>query len=55
MVLFRDWLRSHDDDRDAYLRVKRDLARRTWRHVAHYADSKTAIVQEIMARATGTS
>lgn len=55
MVLFRDWLRSHDDDRDAYLRVKRDLAQRTWRHVAHYADSKTAIVQEIMARATGTS
>ena len=55
MVLFRDWLRSHDDDRDAYLRVKRDLAQRTWRHVAHYADAKTAIVQEIMARATGTS
>jgi GrpB-like predicted nucleotidyltransferase (UPF0157 family) len=52
MVLFRDWLRSHDGDRDAYLRVKRDLAQRTWRHVQHYADSKTAIVQEIMARAT---
>ena len=53
MVLFRDWLRSHDDDRAAYLRVKRDLAQRTWRYVQHYADSKTAIVQEIMARATG--
>jgi len=52
MVLFRDWLRSHDDDRDAYLRVKRELAQRTWRYVQHYADSKTAIVQEIMARAT---
>jgi len=52
MVLFRDWLRSHDDDRDAYLRVKRDLAQRTWRYVQHYADSKTAIVQQIMARAT---
>jgi len=45
-------LRSHDDDRDAYLRVKRELAQRTWRYVQHYADSKTAIVQEIMARAT---
>ncbi len=53
MLLFRDWLRSHDADRDAYLRVKRDLARRSWRHVQHYADAKTAIVQEIMARASG--
>jgi GrpB-like predicted nucleotidyltransferase (UPF0157 family) len=52
MVLFRDWLRSHDDDRDAYLRVKRELAQRSWQHVQHYADSKTAIVQQIMARAT---
>ena len=51
MQLFRDWLRANDADRDAYLQVKRDLARRTWRHVQHYADSKTAIVQQIMARA----
>jgi GrpB-like predicted nucleotidyltransferase (UPF0157 family) len=51
MVLFRDWLRSHDDDRDAYLRVKRELAQRTWRHVQYYADAKTAIVQQIMTRA----
>ena len=55
MVVFRDWLRSHDDDRDAYLRVKRQLAARTWRHVQYYADAKTAIVQEIMARATAAS
>ncbi len=52
MLLFRDWLRANGADRDAYLQVKRDLARRTWRHVQHYADAKTAIVQEIMARAT---
>jgi len=52
MLLFRDWLRADDADRDAYLQVKRDLARRTWRHVQHYADSKTAIVQQIMARAS---
>ncbi|MBO0834783.1 MAG: GrpB family protein [Actinobacteria bacterium] len=51
MILFRDWLRSHDDERDAYLAVKRDLAERTWRHVQHYADAKTAIVQQILARA----
>jgi len=52
MVLFRDWLRASDDDRDAYLQVKRDLAKRTWRHVQHYADAKTTIVEQIIARAT---
>jgi GrpB-like predicted nucleotidyltransferase (UPF0157 family) len=51
MLLFRDRLRAADADRDAYLQVKRDLARRTWRDVQHYADSKTAIVRQIMARA----
>jgi GrpB-like predicted nucleotidyltransferase (UPF0157 family) len=55
MLLFRDWLRANAADRDAYLQVKRDLARRTWQHVQHYADSKTAIVQQIMARASAAS
>lgn len=31
MLLFRDQLRAHDADRNAYLQVKRDLAKRTWR------------------------
>ena len=52
MVLFRDWLRSHDADRDAYVQVKRELAQRNWRHVQYYAEAKTGIVQQIMARAT---
>jgi GrpB-like predicted nucleotidyltransferase (UPF0157 family) len=52
MLLFRDWLRTHDADRGAYQQVKRDLARRTWRHVQHYADAKTSIVEQIIARAT---
>jgi GrpB-like predicted nucleotidyltransferase (UPF0157 family) len=51
MLLFRDWLRGNDADREAYLRVKRDLAQRTWRHVQHYADAKTVIVNQIMERA----
>ncbi|CAH0121931.1 MULTISPECIES: GrpB family protein [unclassified Paenibacillus] len=51
MLRFRDWLRSNDTDRDHYARAKRDLAQRVWRHVQHYADAKTAIVQEIMDRA----
>ena len=51
MLLFRDWLRANPADREAYLQVKRDLAERTWRHVQHYADAKSAIVEQIVARA----
>jgi GrpB-like predicted nucleotidyltransferase (UPF0157 family) len=51
MVRFRDRLRASDSDRDLYARTKRELARRRWRHVQHYADAKTAVVQEIMTRA----
>lgn len=51
MVGFRDWLRSHDEDRELYARTKRELAARTWRHIQHYADAKTAVVEEIVARA----
>jgi GrpB-like predicted nucleotidyltransferase (UPF0157 family) len=48
MVAFRDWLRTHDDDRDLY---KRELAAREWRYVQNYADAKSAVVREIAARA----
>ena len=51
MIAFRDWLRTHDDDRDLYLNAKRELAAREWRHVQNYADAKSAVVQEINARA----
>jgi GrpB-like predicted nucleotidyltransferase (UPF0157 family) len=51
MTRFRDWLRDNDADRDYYAGSKRDLAQRTWRHVQHYADAKTAVVREIMHRA----
>jgi GrpB-like predicted nucleotidyltransferase (UPF0157 family) len=51
MLLFRDWLRSHADDRELYARAKRDLARQEWKYVQNYADAKTAIVEEILARA----
>ncbi|MBM3267220.1 MAG: GrpB family protein [Candidatus Sericytochromatia bacterium] len=51
MVAFRDWLRAHPDDLERYAQVKRDLARREWRFVQHYADAKTPVVRAIMARA----
>ncbi|GAB6087148.1 GrpB family protein [Alkaliphilus crotonatoxidans] len=53
MLRFRDWLRSNESDRDKYAQVKRSLAENKWRHVQHYADAKTSIVQEIMERANG--
>lgn len=55
MLLFRDWLRSHPADRDLYERTKRELAGREWKYVQNYADAKTAVVEEIMARARGQS
>ena len=51
MLFFRDWLRSHADDRVIYEDTKRELAARTWKYTQNYADSKAEIVQEILARA----
>jgi GrpB-like predicted nucleotidyltransferase (UPF0157 family) len=51
MLMFRDWLRSNDADRELYERTKRELAKRTWKYVQDYADSKTSVVEEIVARA----
>lgn len=50
MLRFRDWLRTNDTDRDKYAQVKRSLAKNKWRHVQHYANAKTSIVQEIMKK-----
>ena len=51
MLLFRDWLRSHPDDRRIYEQTKRELARQSWKYMQNYADAKSAVVAEILARA----
>jgi GrpB-like predicted nucleotidyltransferase (UPF0157 family) len=51
MIRFRDWLRANDADRELYARTKRELARRTWKSTQDYADAKTAVVEQIFARA----
>ena len=51
MLLFRDWLRTHADDRLLYEETKRELAARTWKYTQNYADAKAKVVQEILARA----
>jgi GrpB-like predicted nucleotidyltransferase (UPF0157 family) len=52
MLLFRDWLRSHPEDRIVYEDTKRELASRTWKYVQNYADAKSKVVQEILERAS---
>ena len=51
MLMFRDWLRGDAVDCDLYARTKIALAQREWTHVQNYADAKTAVVEEILARA----
>ena len=51
MVAFRDWLRINASDRNLYARTKLELAQKKWKYVQNYADAKTAVVEQIMARA----
>ena len=51
MLTFRDWLRANADDRDLYARTKQELATQDWKYIQHYADAKTAVIEEILARA----
>ncbi|HEX8991507.1 MAG TPA: GrpB family protein [Anaerolineales bacterium] len=51
MQLFRDWLRAHPEDRELYERTKRELANRNWKYTQNYADAKSTVVEQILARA----
>ena len=51
MMLFRDRLRSCAPDRERYQRTKRELAAARWSYVQDYADAKTSVVEDILARA----
>jgi GrpB-like predicted nucleotidyltransferase (UPF0157 family) len=53
MLVLRDWLRAHDEDRELYEQAKRELAAREWKYVQNYADAKSAVVAEIVARMEG--
>jgi GrpB-like predicted nucleotidyltransferase (UPF0157 family) len=50
MIRFRDWLRCHPADRDHYAHTKQALAEQEWKYVQNYADAKTSVVEEILAR-----
>ena len=51
MLTFRDWLRVSPADRQLYARTKLDLAQKEWTFVQNYADAKSAVIDDIIARA----
>jgi GrpB-like predicted nucleotidyltransferase (UPF0157 family) len=51
MRLMRDWLRESSEDLSLYAATKRRLAERDWAIVQDYADAKSEVVAQIMARA----
>ena len=51
VLLLRDWLRKHADDRNLYAREKLKLAQQEWDKVQSYADAKTVVIAQILERA----
>ena len=51
MVAFREWLRTHEEDRKTYAETKERLAEKKWKYVQDYANAKGDVIQEIMRRA----
>jgi GrpB-like predicted nucleotidyltransferase (UPF0157 family) len=51
ILMLRDRLRSNAADRDLYARTKLALAKKEWKYVQNYADAKTVVIEEIIARA----
>lgn len=51
LVLFRDWLRVHPEDRDAYGALKVDLAARGFDRVMDYNNHKAELVYDLYEKA----
>jgi GrpB-like predicted nucleotidyltransferase (UPF0157 family) len=51
VLIFRDWLRGNLADRELYSRTKLTLAEKDWNYMQDYADAKTDVIEEIIARA----
>ncbi|OGI77538.1 hypothetical protein A3C57_01755 [Candidatus Nomurabacteria bacterium RIFCSPHIGHO2_02_FULL_33_12] len=50
-VLFRDYLRDHDEDRDTYSELKKDLLKKYPTGKDEYVDNKTDFVMRILKKA----
>jgi GrpB-like predicted nucleotidyltransferase (UPF0157 family) len=55
VLMFRDWLRNNAVDRDLYACTKVALAQKDWKYVQNYADAKTNVIEEIIARCKSRS
>ncbi len=49
-LLFRDWLRTHENDRDAYSKFKKDLSNKHTDGMS-YCNAKTEFINTILERA----
>jgi GrpB-like predicted nucleotidyltransferase (UPF0157 family) len=50
-LLFRDYLRTHDDVRDSYFKLKKDLSEKEWKDGNDFADAKTEFIRDIENKA----
>jgi GrpB-like predicted nucleotidyltransferase (UPF0157 family) len=50
-LLLRDRLRQNEGERKLYAQTKRELAKRDWPTMEHYAEAKTEVVEGIVSRA----
>lgn len=53
MITLRDRLRTDPEALELYLTTKQRLASRHWERVQDYADAKSSVVEQILARAEG--
>ena len=53
-LLFRDWLREHEEDRDAYSLLKCELARRYTHDIDAYTAGKSELVEGVLRKCTST-
>ena len=51
MLVSRYWLRAQPSGRALYGHTKWDLAAQEWKYVQNYADAKTELIEQIIARA----
>ena len=51
-LIFRDYLRTHNEVRDAYEQLKRELANREFERTSDYADAKTEFIKAVEAKAS---
>jgi GrpB-like predicted nucleotidyltransferase (UPF0157 family) len=53
-LLLRERLREDEADRELYARTKRELAKRDWPSMQHYAEAKTEVIEGIITRAAAS-